>query len=192
MGNDAGYPEEFYWEKCENDPIRRGDAVTLIHKVADGYSSAGDNAIAWGILLTAGNVAALPAVTVGVKRLVWVKSEVYKSLSSQDGGYTVQQEFDVRGVTSWALGQDGILICDYETEGEAIAAAQIHYDGSIIAALEPSPAPTLVEALELLASHVRRMGQEEFLQFAYLMDNALDTDNPITCAADLAAVKGGA
>ncbi len=60
----------------------------------------------------------------------------------------------------------------------------------------PQPAPTLGDALELLASHVANMGQEEFFKFAHAMDKAMEPHDPKLCARDLraalAALTGGA
>jgi hypothetical protein len=54
-------------------------------------------------------------------------------------------------------------------------------------------APTLGDALELLAGHVSNMDHEAFFQFAHAMDKAMETHDPKRCAAALAALqKGGA
>jgi hypothetical protein len=113
-----------------------------------GMNLGADHGIIGGKLLA--KAVAIPAAPMGVKvkPLEWARSKVFKSYVSQEG-YTVQQEYDANGTRSWAMGRDGVLICDYASYEEALAAAQADYEARILAALTPQPAPTLRDALEL-------------------------------------------
>ncbi len=106
-------------------------------------------------------IAALPAVTVGVKPLVWFEAE----LPSRGGGKYTAEGYTIRKI-------EGLWLLDFAGEGRskwrwieldaAKAAAQADYEARILAALTPTPVDdsqtpySAIKALDDLA----RLGQE--------------------------------
>ena len=111
----------------DDDLIRRGDALAAVQEWT--YCCDAEDAIA-----------ALPAVTVGVKPLVWFEAE----LPSRGGGKFTSEGYTIRRI-------EGLWLLDFAGNGKskwrwvdldaAKAAAQADYEARILAALEPVAAP---------------------------------------------------
>ena len=108
----------------DDDLIRRGDALAIVERGDFVYH----------------NISALPAVTVGVKPLVWFEAE----LPSRGGGKFTSEGYTIRRI-------EGLWLLDFAGNGKskwrwvdldaAKAAAQADYEARILAALEPVAAP---------------------------------------------------
>jgi hypothetical protein len=120
------------------DMIDRDAAIAAIDDAIDLFRKSGNVAVYDPREV----IRAIPAAPMGVKvkPLEWIKSEILKSYNSKEG-YTVQEEYDANGTRSWAMGRDGVLISDHDTDKAAKAAAQEDYEAHILAALTPQPAP---------------------------------------------------
>lgn len=132
----------------EHDMIRRGDAKRVVNDAFNGMPNKISDAIA-----------ALPAVTVGVKPLVWKHATDCRYLDWVNTRESVAEtplgtyratlltskrvSEKVRG--KYRLSYSGGFmrsVVDYDTAEAAKAAAQADYEARILAALEPKSAPT--------------------------------------------------
>lgn len=183
----------------DNDLIRRGDAMAACDANPK-FVSAAKQAIAdlpaapqtggWG------GVTALPATPMGVKVKPLEWKECHEELRRKGQDFSARSPVRFYPISIHKKNDGWWLSTDQKTypslEAAQAAAFEIERD-MVLAALAPSPAPTLGDALELLESHVESMDQETFLQFAYAMDRAMEPHDPKLCAAALAALqKGGA
>jgi hypothetical protein len=168
----------------------------------------------WHYKEIAAMMTALPSVTVGVKPLVWDGENGFGAALPDKVSYIVideSGEYDY----CWELTAQGAVLKDsggmtWGSVNEARNAANGHYTRTaaqaFIAALEPSPAPKLAEALELLKNAERlicegRMtldtGFSESLEDMTYRPDVIskilgDIDEGLAdLRAALAAVKGG-
>ena len=124
----------------DDDLIRRGDALRVADEVFDQCQNVhGDDRGAFAAAEVGARIAALPAVTVGVKPLVWHEAN--------DGNYRKGECFITRSPISFApiaahKKHDGWWLnvdCKtYPTLDAAKAAAQADYEARILAALAPT------------------------------------------------------
>ena len=134
----------------DNDLIRRGDALECFM----GLDRIGD-------IMDA--IAALPAVTVGVRPLVWVEGmesgrKVWDALDYQIIAYPEEYFFLLVGVLSDSAVR---VASSYPTLEAAKAAAQADYEARILATLDLTPAPdaaAIREAAEASPNHAYRVG----------------------------------
>lgn len=121
----------------DNDLIRRGDALAAVQGF--GYGWHAEEVIA-----------ALPAVTVGVRKLVWEgdghwhsgDNEGWLEEANTPFGWGYAIEFGTTRQSPWVVSNTfGETLTGFDDPDAAKAAAQADYEQRILAALEPVAAP---------------------------------------------------
>ena len=119
----------------DNDLIRRADALALLgRKLSEDHPELADE--------LRDRIAALPAVTVGVRKLVW-KQEADNAWVAAH--YAIHQYWPhnngIFAVSGYLGGLGAMALGKHPTLDAAKAAAQADYEARILAALEPVAAP---------------------------------------------------
>lgn len=159
----------------DDDLIRRGDALAAL--------SLGDIVLDRSAVKT---IAALPAVTVRVKPLVWedfgdwgAKASAYYQANYLIQFWKGREQFEVAlSYPGYQTGFDGDRW--HHTLDAAKAAAQADYEARILAALEPQPAPDAaanrIEALTEQLAAARRDAEEAEAYAAELEDKLAECE----------------
>lgn len=121
----------------DDDLIRRGDAVVAV--------------AGWEIPSTA--IAALPAVTVGVKLLVWEGPRKLDEGGIAYDAHTTCGHYIATDAGWFLVGQSGWFVA--KSLDAAKAAAQADYEARILAALDLTPAPDLSDPVTVHANMLR-------------------------------------
>lgn len=158
----------------DDDLIRRGDALVIAQGMNNGWTA---KAIARAI-------AALPAVTVGVKPLVWTRPRKLDEGGAAYDAHTTCGQY-IATDTGWFLvGRSGWLVAtSLET---AKAAAQADYEARILAALEPQPAPDAAAIREAVADLADFLDAQHKSHMTGLGRNPADYMSGYSVARDMA------